>query len=139
MSRAGAGVATLLAALLSVFPTASGAVAPDATPAPASPGSSARSAPAHPPVGLAPPRDWGELRAPNSLGTLAQDREFAQRIRRVYQDGIDAADMEIANGRSTRLKAMARRVAAANRREMAELDKWIARQKLRVTRASPVP
>jgi len=57
----------------------------------------------------------------------------------VYQDGIDAADMEIANGRSTRLKAMARRVAAANRREMAELDKWIARQKLRVTRASPVP
>ena len=138
-----AGSASLAAVSLSMLAATTGLAAPAVQPESAAsagkPDSSAHVLPARPPLELVPPREGAEFRVPDPQGTRSQDREFARRMRHLYQESIDAADVQIANGRSTRLKAMARRVAAAEREELAELERWIARQKLRITQEGPSP
>lgn len=142
MGRARAGGASLAAALLSMLATTPGVAETETlpgAPSPSQPGPSTALPPARPSLELVPSHPDAQLRAPDAQGTQSQDRDFARTMRRVYQDGMDAAELQIANGRSTRLKAMARRVLAANRQDMADLDKWAARQKLRVTQSGPAP
>ena len=63
-----------------------------------------------------------------------QDRDFANRMSAHHQEGVDMAKRELANGKSTKLKAMARRIVKDQEREIVELDRWSARHNLRVSR-----
>jgi uncharacterized protein (DUF305 family) len=76
-------------------------------------------------------RPHGELFQP----TGDPDRDFALMMRAHHQEGVDMANLEIANGKSTKLKAMARRIVTVQQQEIAELDKWTARHNLRLSRA----
>lgn len=71
----------------------------------------------------------GELFQP----TGNPDRDFALMMRAHHHEGVDMANLELANGKSTKLKAMARRIAKDQQKEIAELDKWIARHNLRLS------
>jgi hypothetical protein len=73
----------------------------------------------------------GELFRP----TGNPDRDFALMMRAHHQEGVDMANLEIANGKSTKLKAIARRIVKDQQQEIAELDKWTARHNLRLSRA----
>jgi uncharacterized protein (DUF305 family) len=51
-----------------------------------------------------------------------------------HQEGVDVAKLELANGKSTRQKAMARRIIKDQEREVVEPDRWSARHNMRVCR-----
>jgi uncharacterized protein (DUF305 family) len=51
-----------------------------------------------------------------------------------HQEGIDMANLEIANGKSSKLKAMARRIVKDQQQEIRELDKWSARHNWNISR-----
>jgi uncharacterized protein (DUF305 family) len=83
------------------------------------------------------PADWhrcavlerGELFKP----TGNPDRDFASMMRAHHQEGVDMANLELANGKSSKLRAMARRIIKDQQREIAELDKWIARHNVQLS------
>ena len=39
------------------------------------------------------------------------------------------AEMELANGKSPKMKAMAKQIIVAQKKEIAKFDKWLAKQK----------
>ena len=62
------------------------------------------------------------------------DRDFANMMSAHHQEGVDMAKREIASGKSTKLKEMARRIVKDQQREILELDRWSARHNVRVSR-----
>jgi uncharacterized protein (DUF305 family) len=56
------------------------------------------------------------------------DRDFAMMMRMHHQHGVDMANVELAKGKDPKLKAMARKVIKEQNKEIAELDKWLAKQ-----------
>lgn len=65
------------------------------------------------------------------------DRDFAHMMSAHHREGVDMAKRQIANGKSSKLKAMARRIIKDQEREIVELDKWSARHNVRLTRREP--
>lgn len=61
------------------------------------------------------------------------DRDFAVMMRAHHLEGVDMANRQIANGKSTKLKAMARRIVKDQQREILELESWSARHNVRVS------
>jgi Domain of unknown function (DUF305) len=62
------------------------------------------------------------------------DRDSANMMSAHHQEGVDMAKRELASGKSTKLKAMARRIVKDQQREILELDRWSARHNVRVSR-----
>ena len=93
-------------------------------------------APLAPPVNAhetAPSTDARPAKLPDKPGSRDADLDFAVLMKRHHQDGVDMANAEIANGRSTKMKALARRIVSEQQKEIAELDQWLVRNKWRVT------
>jgi hypothetical protein len=65
------------------------------------------------------------------------DRDFADMMSAHHQEGVDMAKRELASGKSTKLRAMARRIVNDQQREIVELDRWSARHNVRVSRRDP--
>lgn len=57
------------------------------------------------------------------------DKDFAMMMRMHHQQGLDMAKIELEHGRSPELKAMARKIIDAQKKEIAQLDKWLATSK----------
>ena len=57
------------------------------------------------------------------------DKDFAMMMKIHHQGALDMAEMELARGKSPEMKAMAKRIIAAQKKEIAEFDKWLAKQK----------
>ena len=57
------------------------------------------------------------------------DKDFAMMMKMHHQQALDMAKMEIAHGKSTELKAMAKKIMSAQKKEIAQFDKWLAKQK----------
>lgn len=57
------------------------------------------------------------------------DKDFAMMMKMHHQHGIDMAKIEMEQGKSPEMKAMAKKIIAAQKKEIAELDKWLAKQK----------
>ena len=53
------------------------------------------------------------------------DKDFAKMMRVHHQQAVDMAEVELKHGRSPELKAMARRIIEDQRKEIAQLDKWL--------------
>ena len=46
-----------------------------------------------------------------------------------HQQAVNMAQTELANGKSSEMKAMAKRIIAAQKKEIAEFDKWLSKKK----------
>jgi len=57
------------------------------------------------------------------------DKDFAMMMKMHHQQAVDMAEMELAQGKSPEMKAMAKRIIVAQKKEIAQFDKWLARQK----------
>ena len=55
------------------------------------------------------------------------DKDFAMMMKMHHQQALDMAKMEIAHGKSPEMKAMAKKIVAAQKKEIAQFDKWLAK------------
>jgi hypothetical protein len=64
--------------------------------------------------------------SPAPLSGADRDHQFATTARRQLADSASAAEEQAAIGKDPGLSAIAKRVAESQRKEIAELDKWLA-------------
>lgn len=57
------------------------------------------------------------------------DKDFAMLMKVHHQQALDMAQMELAQGKSAEMKSMAKKIIAAQKKEIAQFDKWLAKQK----------
>jgi len=57
------------------------------------------------------------------------DKDFATMMKMHHQQALKMAEMELVNGKSAEMKAMARQISVAQKKEIAQFDKWLAKQK----------
>ncbi len=57
------------------------------------------------------------------------DKDFAMMMKVHHQQALNMAEMELANGKSPEMKTMAKQIIAAQKKEIAQFDKWLAKQK----------
>lgn len=57
------------------------------------------------------------------------DKDFATMMKMHHQRAVDMSEMELKNGKSPAMKAMATRIIAAQKKEIAQLEQWLAKQK----------
>ena len=57
------------------------------------------------------------------------DKDFAMMMKMHHQQALNMAQMELDHGKSPEMKAMAKQIIAAQKKEIAEFDKWMAKQK----------
>ena len=57
------------------------------------------------------------------------DKDFAMMMKMHHQQAVDMSEMELAHGKSATMKAMAKQIIAAQKKEIAKFDQWLAKQK----------
>lgn len=57
------------------------------------------------------------------------DKDFAMMMKMHHQQALDMAEMELAHGKSAELKALATKIIAGQKKEIAQFDRWLAKQK----------
>jgi len=57
------------------------------------------------------------------------DHDFAMMMKMHHQGAIDMAQIEIESGRDAKMKAMAKKIEEAQRKEIKEFDDWLAKHK----------
>ena len=57
------------------------------------------------------------------------DKDFAMMMKMHHQQALNMAETELANGKSPDMKAMAKKIIAAQKSEIAQFDQWLAKQK----------
>lgn len=57
------------------------------------------------------------------------DKDFAMMMKMHHQQALNMAEMELKNGKSPEMKTMAKQIIVAQKKEIAEFDKWLAKQK----------
>lgn len=57
------------------------------------------------------------------------DKDFATMMKLHHQQAVNMAEMEIANGKSPEMKAMAQQIVVAQKKEIEQFDQWLAKQK----------
>ena len=55
------------------------------------------------------------------------DKDFAMMMKMHHQQALEMAQMELDNGKSAEMKALARKIIAAQKKETAEFDKWMSK------------
>ena len=57
------------------------------------------------------------------------DKDFAVMMKIHHQGAVDMAEMQLAHGKSPAMKDMAKKIIAAQKKEIAQFDRWLATQK----------
>lgn len=57
------------------------------------------------------------------------DKDFAMMMKMHHQQALDMAEMQLAHGNSPELKAMASKIILGQKKEIAQFDRWLAKQK----------
>ena len=57
------------------------------------------------------------------------DKDFAMMMKMHHEQAVTMAEMELAHGKSKAMKDMARKIIAAQKKEIAGFDQWLAKQK----------
>ena len=57
------------------------------------------------------------------------DKDFAMMMKMHHQQALNMAEMELAHGKSPEMKAMAKQIIVAQKKEIAQFDKWLGKQK----------
>jgi uncharacterized protein (DUF305 family) len=54
------------------------------------------------------------------------DADFAAMMREHHKSGVEMAQWQLEHGTDPKMKAMARKIAASQKKEIADFDKWLA-------------
>lgn len=57
------------------------------------------------------------------------DKDFAMMMKVHHQQALDMAQVELEHGKSPAMKSMARKIISAQKKEIAQLDQWLGKQK----------
>lgn len=57
------------------------------------------------------------------------DKDFAMMMKMHHQQALDMAQIEIAQGKSPEMKVMAKKIVSAQKKEIAEFEAWLSKQK----------
>ena len=57
------------------------------------------------------------------------DKDFAMMMKMHHQNALEMAQMELHHGKSSEMKAMAKKIMAAQKKEIIQFDKWLAKHK----------
>ena len=57
------------------------------------------------------------------------DKDFAMMMKMHHQQALNMAEIQLAHGKSVEMKSMARQIIVAQKKEIAQFDKWLAKQK----------
>ena len=57
------------------------------------------------------------------------DKDFAMMMKLHHQQALNMAEMQLAHGKSPEMKKMAKQIIVAQKKEIAQFDKWLAKQK----------
>ncbi len=57
------------------------------------------------------------------------DKDFAMMMKMHHQQALEMAQMQLAQGKSPEMKTMAKNIISAQKKEIAQFDKWLAKQK----------
>lgn len=57
------------------------------------------------------------------------DKDFSMMMKMHHQQGVDMARMELQHGKSPEMKKMAKQIIAAQNKEIAQFERWLAQQK----------
>ena len=57
------------------------------------------------------------------------DKDFASMMRMHHQCGVEMAQMQVANGKNAEMNAMAKKIVVSQKKEIAQFDTWIAKNK----------
>ena len=57
------------------------------------------------------------------------DKDFAMMMKMHHQQGVEMAQLELVQGKSPAMKAMAKKIISAQKKEIVELEQWLAKQK----------
>ena len=57
------------------------------------------------------------------------DKDFAMMMKIHHQQALNMAEMQLKTGRSPEMKSMAKQIIAAQKKEIVQFDKWLAKQK----------
>ncbi len=57
------------------------------------------------------------------------DKDFAMMMKMHHQQGVDMAKMQLAHGKSAEMNAMAKQIIAAQNKEIAQFDQYLAKKK----------
>ncbi|NUZ08429.1 DUF305 domain-containing protein [Piscinibacter koreensis] len=57
------------------------------------------------------------------------DEDFASMMRMHHQQAVEMARLEVQHGKSSELKAMARKIIKDQQKEISQLDRWLAKNK----------
>ncbi|MEO7380261.1 MAG: DUF305 domain-containing protein [Paracoccaceae bacterium] len=57
------------------------------------------------------------------------DHDFAMMMKMHHQGAIDMAQMELKGGKDATMRSMAKRIIAAQQREIRQFDQWLAKKK----------
>ena len=57
------------------------------------------------------------------------DKDFAMMMKMHHEQGVVMANIELSQGKSPAMKAMARQIIAAQMKEITRFDQWLAKQK----------
>jgi len=57
------------------------------------------------------------------------DKDFAMMMKIHHQQAVNMAEMQLAKGKSPEMKTMSRQIIAAQKKEITQFDKWLAKQK----------
>ena len=57
------------------------------------------------------------------------DKDFAAMMKIHHQQAVDMSEMQIAHGKSPEMKAMAKQIISAQKKEIAKFDQFLAKQK----------
>lgn len=58
-----------------------------------------------------------------------QDKDFAMMMKMHHQQALKMAEEEVKHGKSPEMKAMANDIIAAQKKEIAQFEQWLAKQK----------
>lgn len=56
------------------------------------------------------------------------DKDFAMMMKVHHQQALDMAEMELAHGKSPEMKTMAKQIIAAQKKEIAQFDRYLAKK-----------
>ena len=56
------------------------------------------------------------------------DKDFAMMMKMHHQKGVEMAEMELKQGKSAEMKAMAKKIIEAQKKEIAQFDRWLGNQ-----------
>lgn len=57
------------------------------------------------------------------------DKDFAMMMKMHHQQGVEMAEIELRHGKSQEMRDMAQKIVTAQRKEIEQLDKWLAANK----------